>query len=153
MNKHLRTTQLTPFEADYAAWCAEQGALLREGRLAELDRANLAEEIESLGRSERKEIRKRLRVLLAHLLKWQLQPAKRKGGWKSTILIQRRELLRTLAENPSLRSHPFEVLQESYDIARIKATDETGLPEDTFPAACPFSVEQILDPNFLPDHA
>jgi hypothetical protein len=153
MNRIARIGQPAAYQADYALWCAEQGALLRAGKLDRLDRENLAEEIESLGRSERKEVRKRLRVLLAHLLKWQFQPAKRKGGWKSTILLQRRELQRTLAENPSLRSHPAEVLQESYDIARLKAVDETGLPEGSFPAACPFSIEQILAPDFLPDQA
>lgn len=149
MNKVVRLSQLTSYEADYARWCAEQGALLREGRLDALDRDNLAEEIESLGRSERKEIRKRLRVLVAHLLKWKFQPAKRKGGWIATILV--RELSRTLAENPSLRSHPAEVLAEIHEVARITAADETGLPEDAFPIACPFTVEQILDPAFYPE--
>lgn len=153
MNRITRIGRLAAYDEDFALWSAEQGALLRAGKLDGLDRENLAEEIESLGRSERKEIRKRLRVLLAHLLKWQFQPAKRKGGWRSTILMQRRELHRTLAENPSLRSHPSEVLEETYEIARSKAADETGLPEDAFPATCPFSIEQILDPAFLPDEA
>lgn len=151
MNKVFRLSQLTPYESDYARWCAEQGALLREGRLDALDRENLAEEIESLGRSERKEIRKRLRVLIAHLLKWKFQPSKRKGGWTATILVQRRELARTLAENPSLRSHPAETLAENYEIARMKAADETTLPEDAFPTECPFTIEQILDLNWLPE--
>lgn len=150
MNKVFRLSHLTSYESDYARWCAEQGALLREGRLDALDRENLAEEIESLGRSERKEIRKRLRVLTAHLLKWKFQPAKRKGGWTATILVQRRELSRTLAENPSLRSHPAEVLAEIYEVARIRAADETGLPENGFPASCPFTIEQILDPTYFP---
>lgn len=151
MNRITRIGRLAAHDEDFALWSAEQAALLRAGRLDGLDRENLAEEIESLGRSERKEIRKRLRVLLAHLLKWRHQPAKQKGGWASTILVQRRELHRTLAENPSLRSHPSEVLDEAYEIARLKAAGETGLPEDAFPAACPFTIEQILDPDFLPD--
>lgn len=74
MNKIFRKQQLTPYEADYAQWCAEQGALLREGRLSDLDRENLAEEIESLGRSDKREIRSRLGNLLLHLLKWQFNP-------------------------------------------------------------------------------
>ncbi len=151
MNRITRIGRLAAYDEDFALWSAEQAALLREGRLDALDRENLAEEIESLGRSERKEIRKRLRVLLAHLLKWQHQPGKRKGGWSATLLVQRRELLHTLAENPSLRSHPTQALAECYEIARLKAAGETGLPEDAFPAACPFTIEQILDPDFLPE--
>lgn len=151
MNRITRIGRLAAYDEDFALWSAEQAALLRAGRLDGLDRDNLAEEIESLGRSERKEIRKRLRVLLAHLLKRRFQPTKRKGGWRSTILVQRRELHRTLAENPSLRSHPSEALDECYETARMKAADETGLPEATFPATCPFTIEEILDPDFQPD--
>ncbi len=151
MNRITRIGRLSAYEEDFALWSAEQAALLRDGRLDGLDRENLAEEIESLGRSERKEIRKRLRVLLVHLLKWRFQAAKQKGGWKATILVQRRELLRTLAENPSLRAHPTEALEETYEIARMKAAAETGLPDDAFPAVCPFTIDEILDPGFLPD--
>ena len=151
MNRIVLDPPLVPIDEDFALWCAQQGELLRAGRLDRLDRDNLAEEIESLGRSDRKEIRKRLRVLLAHLLKWRYQPAKQKGGWKATILVQRRELVRTLEENPSLRSHPSEALEECYEIARLNAAGETGLPEDAFPETCPFTIEQILDPGFLPD--
>ncbi len=151
MNRIVLDPPLVSIDEDFALWCAQQGELLRKGRRATVDRENLAQEIESLGRSERKEIRKRLRVLLAHLLKWGFQPAKRKGGWKATILLQRRELLRTLDENPSLRAHPRDVLLETYEIARIKAADETDLPEEAFPTRCPFTVEQVLDPDFLPD--
>ena len=151
MNRITRIGRLAAHDEDFALWSAEQAALLRAGQQDGLDRENLAEEIESLGRSERKEIRKRLRVLLAHLLEWQHQPAKQKGGWASTILVQRRELQRTLAESPSLRAHPSEILDEAYEIARLKAVGETGLPEATFPAACPFTIDEILDPDFLPD--
>ena len=113
MNEHLWKQQLTAYEADYAQWCAEQGALLREGRLSDLDRENLAEEIESLGRSDRKEIGKRLRVLLLHLLKWKYQPGKRKNGWKASILVQRRELQRTFAASPSLKNYPAKSSRKS----------------------------------------
>jgi hypothetical protein len=150
MNKIFRRSQLTPYESDYSQWCTEQGALLREGRLAELDRENLAEEIESLGRSDRKEIRKRLRVLLQHLLKWKYQPSKRKHGWNATILIQRQELRRVLAESPNLKEYPQKIVSEVYEAARLKAADETGLGLETFPGQCPFSVEQTLSLSFLP---
>ena len=150
MNKHLLKSQLTPYEADYAQWCAEQGALLREGRLSELDRENLAEEIESLGRSDKKEIRSRLKELLLHLLKWHFQPEKRKGGWRASIIDQRTELKDLLDESPSLRSLPSKELAKWHGIARLKAADETGLRENVFPIDCPYSIDEILEDNFFP---
>ncbi len=151
MNKVVRPSQLTSYEADYARWCAEQGALLREGRLDALDRDNLAEEIESLGRSQEDEIESRLGVLIAHLLKWKFQPAGRSNSWTATIMEQRARIARRLRKNPSLKGHPAKVLDEEYDIGRLSAWGETGLPEATFPASCPFTIEQILDPAFFPD--
>lgn len=150
MNKHA---QLTHYEADYARWCAEQGALLREGRLDAIDRENLAEEIESLGRSDRREIESRLRVLLAHLLKWRFQPEQRKGGWRVTIRDQRTHISKTIKESPSLGRYPAVVLAEEYGFARANAADETGLPVETFPTECPFSIDQILDVDWLPEAA
>ena len=151
MNRIFRHSHLTPYEADYAQWCAEQGALLREGRLADLDRANLAEEIETLGRSEQGEIENRMNVLLIHLLKWHYQEAERSASWKGTILEQRTRLRRRIKASPSLKSYPAEVIPEEYASARLLAAGETGLPEETFPTSCPFTIEQILDPAFLPD--
>jgi hypothetical protein len=150
MNKIFRRSQLTPYEADYAQWCAEQGALLREGRFSDLDRENLAEEIESLGRSDKREIENRLKVLLVHLLKSQFQPGKAKTGWKSTIIEQRRRLLKLIQESPSLRSYPASVLAEEYSYARSEAEEETGLDADAFPETCPYSIDQILDLRFYP---
>lgn len=151
MNKVVRLSQLTSYEADYARWCAEQGALLREGRLDALDRDNLAEEIESLGRSDRREIENRLKTLLAHLLKWRFQPSGRGGSWRGTIRDQRVQIAKVIKESPSLRSHPAKALAEEYANAVPEAVDETGLAEDAFPATCPFTIEQILDPDFLPN--
>ena len=154
MNRHLvKPPQLTPYEADYAEWCAEQGALLRAGRLDALDRENLAEEIESLGRSDKREIRSRLKELLVHLLKWQFQPKKRKGGWRATIIEQRDELKQLLEESPSLRNLPSLALARQYPIARAKAAGETGLAETLFPKDCPYSIESILDDDFFPGPA
>ena len=150
MNKH---TQLTLYETDYALWCAEQGALLRSGRLERLDRKNLAEEIESLGRSDRYEIENRLEVLVLHLLKWAFQPGKRKAGWRATIVEQRNRISKRVSESPSLGNHPGEVLQDAYRLAHARAEDETGLSFESFPDECPFTIEQILDPDWFPDRA
>ena len=153
MNKLDRRLKVTDYEVDYALWCAEQGALLREGRFDALDRENFAAEIESLGRSDRREIENRLKVLLAHLLKWQFQPEQQMAGWRVTVREQRTQIAKTIKESPSLSRYPSEVLPEEYASARADAADETGLPEDTFPAECPFTIEQVLDPHWLPEAA
>jgi hypothetical protein len=151
MNKFFSQRQLTPYEADYAQWCVEQGALLREGRLSALDRENLAEEIESLGRSDKREIENRLKVLLLHLLKWAFQPHQRKPGWRSSIQEQRQRLARVIKESPSLTNYPAQELDQEYSFARAEAAAETGLPETHFPPSCPFTIEQVLDTDFLPE--
>ncbi|MGE0500599.1 MAG: DUF29 domain-containing protein [Rhizobiaceae bacterium] len=150
MNKIDRIGNATPYEADYALWCAEQGALLRAGRLNALDRENLAEEIESLGRSDKREIRSRLEVLVRHLLKWEYQATKRKSGWLSTIFEQRTQLKLVLEDSPSLQGFPASQLPQMYSIARMKARDETRLAVGTLPSDCPYSIAQILDEEFLP---
>lgn len=151
MNRIFRPPHLTPIEADYARWCAEQGALLRTGRLDALDRANLAEEIESLGRSDKREIENRLGVLLVHMLKWRFQPEKRSAGWRGTIRERRSRLGRILADSSSLASYPSDILEDEYQTARLKASHETGLPPDAFPDSCPFSAADLLNAGFLPD--
>ena len=150
MNKHLLKPQLTPYEQDYAQWCAEQSALLRAGTLDALDRENLAEEIESLGRSDKREIASRLGTLLLHLLKWQYQSEKRKAGWLLTIREQRHRIAGLVSESPSLKAYPGQELVREYRFARMKAADETGLPETTFPAECPYRIEEVVDGDFFP---
>jgi len=138
------------YDHDYHAWLTRQAALLAERRFADLDLNNLIDEIQALARSEKREIENRLNVLLVHLLKWSHQPAQRSGGWASTIIEQRARLLKRLQESPSLRGYPGEVLDEEYAIAREKAAAETGLRAATFPKTCPYTIDQVLDPDFLP---
>jgi hypothetical protein len=138
------------YDRDYHAWLTRQAALLAERRFADLDLDNLIDEIDDLARSEKREIENRLNVLLVHLLKWAHQPAQRSGGWTSTIIEQRARLLKRIQESPSLRAYPGEVLDEEYAIAREKAAAETGLRAGTFPKTCPYSIDQVLDPDFLP---
>lgn len=138
------------YDEDFFAWTQEQAALLRTRRFSSIDIENIAEELESLGRSEKKEIRSRMTVLLTHLLKWGYQASKRSNSWRATLASQRKELRRELTDSPSLRSYPATVLSDLYETARLDASGETGLPLETFPAECPFTIEQILDPEFLP---
>ena len=144
MSNHLLHDQ------DFYAWTNEQARLLREGRLAEADIAQIAEEIESLGKSEKRELISRLKVLLLHLLKWQFQPGLRGNSWRATIKVQRRDLTRYLADNPSLAAQLPAVMEDAYMSAALLAFGETGLPESAFPAVCPWTYQQAADPSFWP---
>ena len=139
------------YDKDFLLWTEETGRLLRAGRLDELDIEHIAEEIEDMGKSQRRELESRLRVLLAHLLKWGWQRDKRSNSWKATAANQRAELRRLFRDSPSLRNQLPESVAESYRDAVEGASLETGLPADTFPQRCPFTSEQILDRDFLPE--
>jgi DNA-binding transcriptional regulator YdaS (Cro superfamily) len=144
------TDSTSGYDHDYHAWLTRQATLLAERRFSDLDLDNLIDEIQDLARSEKRDIDNRLNVLLVHLLKWSHQPAQRSGGWASTIIEQRARLLKRLQESPSLRAYPGEVRDEEYAIAREKAAAETGLRAGTFPKTCPYTIDQVLDPDFLP---
>ena len=150
MNKHMPKHELASYDSDFHLWSQTQAALIREGRIAEIDLENVAEEIESLGRSDRREIRSRLEILLVHLLKWEFQRAKRKNGWKKSISEARRGIKKLVDESPSLQGFPEAVLSEEYKNARQAAAEETGLDEDSFPADCPYSIADILTRGFFP---
>ncbi len=139
------------YERDFYGWCNEQANLLRQQRLSEIDLIHLIEEIESLGRSEKRELASRLRILISHLLKWQYQPQRQGNSWRNTIRIQRIDLLKLLRDNPSLVPRLSEEINDNYALARIDAADETLLSEATFPDACPYNSEQLLDDNFFPE--
>lgn len=139
------------YDDDFFAWTMQQADLLREGAFSEVDRTNLAEEIEDMGKSIRRELRNRLVVLLANLLKWQCQSNLRSRSWSGTTREQRRQIIDLLAESPSLRPVLTQELARLYSAARDKAASETGLPETTFPAECPFTPDQIVAEDFLPE--
>jgi hypothetical protein len=139
------------YERDFHAWAEEQARLLRAGLIAEADLSHIAEEIETLGASERRELESRLKVVLQHLLKWRYQPAKRSSGWAGTIAEQRDQLDSLLRQSPSLRHLLPDYTGYAYPKARRAAALETGLAPESFPERCPFAEAQVLDPDFLPD--
>ena len=141
------------YDSDFHAWANEQAALLRAGRLAEADIKNIAEEIESVGRSERRELASRLAVLLAHLLKWQFQPGLRGNSWRLTIKEQRRQLAKHLSENPSLGAPAQldDAIADAYETALAEVQKETGFSEQTFPATCPYAPADIFNAGFMPE--
>jgi hypothetical protein len=150
MNK-VDLKRLAGYDEDLARWSAEQAKLLLDGRLDRADLENLSEEIASVGRSEEGQIDARMEVLIQHLLKWQYQPDHRTNSWKAGIVEQRIRIGRVLKRSPSLRRYASESVEGSFVIGRAEAIRETGLPETGFPETCPYSIEQILDPQFLPD--
>jgi hypothetical protein len=139
------------YEADYYAWTVEQATLLRQGRLNDADIAHIAEELEDLGKGEKRELRNRLAVLLAHLLKWQVQPGGRGASWQATIREQRLRLADHLADNPSLRPTVADVVARVWPRAVVVAMRQTKLAEELFPTSCPWSAEQVIDDAFWPD--
>lgn len=141
---------MTTYERDFYAWTHEQATLLRDQQFTRLDLDNLIEELESMGRSERRQLLNRLEILLMHLLKWQYQPAFRGRSWELTITEQRRRIAKLLRANPSLRPELPALLTEAYDDATFSAMRETGLPETTFPATCPFTLMEVLGEGWLP---
>ncbi len=145
--------ELCGYDTDFYLWSQHQAALLREGALTELDSENLAEEIESLGKSDRRELRSRLEVLILHLLKWLYQPEGRQTGhsWYDTIEEQRRELRLLLEDSPSLRRQVSDLIQQHYAHTRQKAARQTRRTLTTFPLTCPWTEEQVLDEDFWPD--
>jgi predicted DNA-binding ribbon-helix-helix protein len=140
----------TLYDRDYYQWLTETAYLLAEGRLSEMDVPNLLDEIEAMGKSQKRAIASYLRVLLLHLLKWQYQPEKRTGSWRSSIRNARLAIAERIEESPSLQSYPETVLPQCYRTARANAADETGLPLSTFPETPLFTLAEILAEEFLP---
>ena len=138
------------YDTDFSAWCHAQARLLREGRFNALDIVNIAEELEGMARSDIRQIRSRLEVLIAHLLKWKYQPGKRSGSWRGTIAEQRRRIAVVVEDSPSLAAYPTQTAIDAYRAARLLAARETGIDFTLFPATCPFAADQILDDDFLP---
>lgn len=138
------------YEADFYAWTQEQAMFLRNQQWSRIDLLNLVEEIESLGKQQRQELRNRLSVLVGHLLKWHYQPQHRSRSWLATLRIQRLDITELLEDNPSLKPYIEEALFNAYLKGVELAVGETNLPNRTFPAACPYSLGEILDRHFYP---
>ncbi|NCJ07938.1 DUF29 family protein [Synechococcales cyanobacterium C] len=134
----------TLYDQDFYAWTQHQVDLLRSGCLAELDLENLIEEIESLGKQQRQELRNRLGVLLGHLLKWHYQPEARSKSWVYTIKEQRRRIQEHLADNPSLKPYLCEAIERGYRDSLDLVGRETPLDPNQLPQTCPFSEADIF---------
>jgi Domain of unknown function DUF29 len=138
------------YDEDFLAWTEQQAALVRAGRLDELDLDNLAEELDTMGRSEWGELENRLEVLLMHMLKWDYQPARRSRSWRGTMREQRNAIRRLMRRSPSLKRDLEDTIADVYPDAHGRAVDETGLSAATFPDRLPYSVAQVLEPEIEP---
>jgi hypothetical protein len=139
------------YNKDFYAWLMKNAGLLRQHKFNEVDIEHVAEELESMGKSEKRELTSRLTVLLAHLLKWKFQPALRSRSWKNTILTQRIDILELLEDSPSLKYELEERTVIAYEKAKLSAEDETGIDKNNFPETCPFTFEELLKKDFLPE--
>jgi len=145
----LKKTQQT-YEKDFYAWAIHNAHLLRKKKLSEIDIENIAEEIESMGKSEKRELLNRFAILLAHLLKWKCQPDKQSKSWKLTIKEQRFELIDLLKDSPSLKSELEKKFSHAYQKALLITEKETRIELKKLPKKCPFTLKQILNKNYLP---
>jgi Domain of unknown function DUF29 len=142
---------MSTYEEDFYGWTQEQAAALRDRKWIALDLDHLAEEVESLGIADERAITRQLQRLLRHLLKWRYQPTHRTPSWRRSIRQARDVIADRLERSPSLRDYPAQRVPLAYRRARRDAADETGLPLATFPEACPWPVEQVLDEDFWPE--
>jgi hypothetical protein len=160
-------------EQDFYAWLLDQADILRAYRPSFLDWAGVAEELEAMGASEKRELKSRLIVLTAHLLKWRYATShsyahladslarsaigsasrpENERGWRKTIREQRRALSDLLADNPSLKELPQTLISTTNlyrEHIRPDAMDDTGL--DIFPVECPWTFDLILASDFWPE--
>ncbi len=142
------------YETDFYAWTQEQVKLINNGEIDKLDLVNLQEEIDSMGKHEKRELISRLTVLIMHLLKWKYQPNyENKNSWKYTIKEQRKEIYYHLKDNPSLKNQEYlqASFERAYEFAIYDAIRETGLSEKNFPETCEWNLTQILDDEFYPN--
>jgi hypothetical protein len=139
------------YDEDFYAWLVHNARLLREGRLSAVDAAHVAEELEDMGKSQKRALGSHLRVLLIHLLKWHSQPQLRGPSGRVSIRSARDRIEAIVADSPSLGRLPQDLFAQEYAKARKYAADETGLPLATFPETAPFSLEDALTEDFLPE--
>jgi Domain of unknown function DUF29 len=150
MNTEIRPSS-TLYEHDYVAWAESMAQLIREGKFDQVDWENVTEEIASLGKTEKQALESNLIILLVHLLKWQYQPSMRCGSWKGSIVEHRRRIRKALKDSPSLKPHLETQLNECYQDALEQAIAETGLAAEQFPQLLPYKLQDILNPDFLPE--
>ncbi|HET8995256.1 MAG TPA: DUF29 domain-containing protein [Acetobacteraceae bacterium] len=148
---------MSDYDTDLLVWSTQQAALLRRMGAGErvndqVDWTNLAEEIESLGKSDRRELESRIRTVLVHLIKLLVSPAiEPRVGWQETIVRERAEIQSLVRQSPSLRPTVAQVIVEELPAARKQATIALrGHGAPPVPAEITLSEDQVLG-AWLPD--
>jgi hypothetical protein len=144
-------TELADIGDDFETWCYQQAELLRQQRFAEVDIPNVIEELESMGSEQRHALESSYRLVISHLLKWQYQPQLRSSSWEITISRERNHITSREQTNRALRAGAREIIESVYRSAVREASIETGLDRNIFPFDCPYTVDQLRDPDFMPD--
>ncbi len=149
-NLEQKNTALNLYQQDFFAWTKQQINYLQNQQWNQLDLAHLIEEIETLGKQQRQELRNRLSILIGHLLKWEYQPQKRSHSWLATVRVQRIDIQELIDDNHSLKPYLEEALTQAYIKGLLLAVSETNLPDRTFPKNCPYSLTEILSDRIYP---
>lgn len=147
----LKGDRQTLYETDYLQWIETTVKKLRFGDYTNVDWENLIEEIEDIGRNERRSLKSNLIVVLVHLLKWQFQPEHRSGSWEGSIIEHRRRILEAILDSPSLQLYLESIFAECYPQAVKQAKAETRLPLETFPQQYPYELVEVVNDEFLPE--
>lgn len=147
----LKGNYQTLYETDYAEWIKATVEKLRSRDYNNVDWENLIEEIEDIGRNDRRSLKSNFIVVLLHLLKWQFQPDRRSGSWEGSIIEHRRRVREAIEESPSLQPYLESIFAECYTQAVKQAKAETRLPLETFPQQCPYQLADVLNDDFLPE--
>ena len=147
----MREAATVDYQQDFYGWLKATACLVREGRFTDVDTEHVAEELEGMGRTEKRELINRLAILLTHLLKWQYQPVRRSRSWQNTLTVQRSDLLDLLEDSPSLLNEIAPAIQKAYKKALLLVEEETGIGAGSLPPVSPFSFDQIADSEFLPE--
>ncbi len=142
---------MTKYDEDFFRWTQEQAEYLRTGDWSAVDVMHVAEELDTLGRSEQNAVVSYFEVLLRHLLKWTYQPARRGQSWRRSIRVPRQRIARLIRRNPKLRHELSGFIAEAYPDACENAADETGLTLNSFPEHCHWTISQLLDKDFWPE--
>ena len=138
-------------EDDFYAWCWEQAELLRQKRFAEADLPNVIEELEGMAKHHRSALKSSYRLVIVHLLKWQHQKQRRARSWDLTIVRERNNIADYEEDSQSLKNDAASLVAEVYRRAAHQAARETKLPVDSFPADCPYTVDELRELEYTPD--
>jgi len=147
----MNTTTASLYDLDFYRWIQHQVETLRAKKFSELDLDNLIEEMEAVGRSEKRSLTSSLSLVLMHLLKWQYQPDLRSKSWMFTIRNQRNEVIAILEDSPSLKSFMETAIERAWEKALIEAEKETGIESGRFPQTCPWTFDEFMNNDFWPE--